>query len=717
VTGARAGKCAPGTTRRRGPHRQYHAFHRIAPGRVGRIARGHHPDDPAALRGVLDRISEALLVVDHDFRCVYLNRSAARGLGREVETVLGHDLLELFPGAVGGALHRAALEAIREQRPVTLEGRIEPLDGWFETRLHPATGHLVAVMQDVTVRKQAERDLALSERRYRVLGHALSTAVWQSDAAGRPTRAVDWEALAGHPVRDGLDLDWAAVVHPDDLDGLNRAWDRALGTGEEIDHSYRMRHRDGRWLHLRTHGVPVRQDDGTVEEWIGVVYDLSSQVEAEQALRRAASVDPLTGLPNRTVFLERLRGVLARRRECAAVLYVDLDNFKSVNDRFGHAMGDALLCDVAARLSEAVRPSDVVSRLSGDEFAVICEGLADGEEAIAVADRLCGALDQPLQRDERVRPAASVGVTLVAPEDTDDAEGVLRAADAAMYRAKARGGRAVEVFDDALRERLRQRTEIEAELRAGLREGGLHLHFQPIAPLDGRRPSVEALLRWQRPGGPPLSAIDAISVAEATGLIAPIGRAVLAAACSACAGWALDVDVAVNVSARQLARPDELIADVTAALEQSGLAPDRLALEITETVLMEDMLQGEAVANRLRALGVQLEIDDFGVGYSSLSYLHRLPVQALKLDRSFLTDAASGRILEAVVGLANAFDVRVIAEGVETEAQLAVVRAAGCHAAQGYGLARPGPPDELPERLARALEVEPPRSSSRTLQP
>lgn len=616
-----------------------------------------HPSDAPAPGAILDWLTEALFVVDHDFRCVYVNDSAGRRPGTSRDELLHRDLRELTEDLDNQPVYAACRRAIREQVP-------------------------------------------------RVLSHALSTVVWRTDGRGRPTHVLDWTTLAGHIVRPGEEPVWEEVVHPDDRSPLADAWRRSLTTGTELDFTYRLRHADGRWLRLRTHGVPVRED-GEILEWIGVVYDLSDQAAAEDALRRAALEDPLTGLPNRTLFLERLRDVLLRRDHRAAVLYVDIDGFKSVNDRFGHAVGDALLRDVAVRLGDVVRPSDVVSRLSGDEFAVICDGLDTPEEATTIALRVCRALASPLATDERVHVSASVGVTLLGAAD-DDPEAVLKAADAAMYQAKGRGG-AVEIFDETLRTRLHQRTVIESELRSGLTGGGLNLHFQPVVALDGERPWVEALLRWQRPGGPAIPAPDAISVAEATGLIAPIGRAVLALACAECARWELDAGVAVNVSARQLARPDELVADVQAALRASGLPPERLALEITETVLMDDMLQGETVMRRLQALGVTLEIDDFGVGYSSLSYLHRLPVQALKLDRSFISglpdDAASARILEAVVGLAAAFDVRLIAEGVETEAQLAAVRAAGAHAVQGYGLARPAPSAELPERLRHAVAV------------
>jgi EAL domain-containing protein (putative c-di-GMP-specific phosphodiesterase class I) len=302
-----------------------------------------------------------------------------------------------------------------------------------------------------------------------------------------------------------------------------------------------------------------------------------------------------------------------------------------------------------------------------------------------------------------------VGVAFTTGEQAAEPEALMSAADAAMYRAKSRGGGLVDVFDEDLRRRVFERGEIEREVRAGLDDGAVRLAFQPIVCLDAARPpAAEALLRWQRPGGPALSAADVVSVAEQVGLIPEIGEQVLSAACRTARRW-LDagdpVRVSVNVSARQLVRPEELIGHVRQALEESGLPPALLALEMTVSVLMENMRDGEGVLRTLRALGAELEIDDFGVGYSSLSYLHRLPIDSIKIDRSFIAglpeDQGSARILEAIVGLARAFGIHTTAEGVETREQLDAVRAAGCDAAQGYLLARPAPADELPDAMAR----------------
>lgn len=668
---------------------------------------------PGTLPGeVLEQVSDGFAALDRDWRYTYVNRHGAAMIGRTPEDMVGRNAWETFPQLVGTDVQRFAEEAMDAGRATTLEFKSTLTSGWFEMRFLPAPDGLFLFFRDVTERRRAAEELALGEERYRVLAHAFNNSVWRSDAAGAPLEAADWESVIGRPADD-----WTEVVHPDELPRVRDAFAHALQTGTEFDETYRVHHVDGSWRHVRARGVPLL-DHGEIREWVGVIVDVTDQILGSEALRRAALEDPLTGLPNRTLFLEHLRAAVARRCTQTAVLYVDVDRFKTVNDRFGHACGDRLLQAVAERLRAAVRPSDVVSRLSGDEFAVLCEDLTDEETAGAIAARCADAIARPLEDDPRVRATASIGIAFVERHDGHDpapaaeaAEALLRAADAAMYRAKSRGGAAIEVLGERLRSWLSRRELVDRELRAGLEAGGLQLHFQPIVPFDGDgRVAVEALLRWQRPGGPALPAPEVIAVAEQNGLIGQIGRGVLLEACRRAVAWAHGGEplcVSVNVSARQLARCDELVEDVQRALDLSRLAAPHLTLEITETVLMENMGEGEAAIRRLRDLGVRVEIDDFGVGYSSLSYLHRLPVDAIKLDRSFVAglphDRGSVRIVEAVVGLSRAFGVRVVAEGIETAEQLAAVRAAGCHAGQGFGLARPGPPDEVPERVRAAI--------------
>jgi diguanylate cyclase (GGDEF)-like protein/PAS domain S-box-containing protein len=673
-------------------------------------------DLPRPVVEILESMSDAFVALDRSWHYTYVNRHAAAMLGRTPEQLIGKHIWTEFPEGVGQPFHLAYERAMRDQEAITLEEYYPPYDRWFENRIHPSPDGLMIFFQDVTDRHQREQELRRSEARYRVLAHAVATVVWRTDPAGAPIAAVQWPLLTGRPVGDGGDPDWREAVHPEDVARVDERWAHSLATGELFEATYRVRGADAAWRHVRVRGVPVREDDA-IREWIGVMFDVTEQVDAEQLLRRAALEDPLTGLPNRAATLAHLDGVLARRDARAAVLYADIDRFKAINDTLGHTGGDAALRDVAEAIRGAVRPADLVGRLAGDEFVIVCADLHDEVEALAIARRVLDAVSRvPVGR---ISATISIGLALRGPAGAHaaptDAEALLRDADAAMYEAKARGGRRVEVFDTALRRRLRRRRTIESELRRG-REGwrGLELHYQPIVWFDERRRTAcEALLRWRTPGGPELPAAEAISVAEETGLIADLGTEVMRRACLQAAVWERDVDVSVNVSAKQLTRPDELVAAVSTGMEDAGLQAGRLHLEITENVLMHDMDRGERLLRALRELGVGVKIDDFGVGYSSLSYLHRLPATTVKIDRSFVTrldgDPAALRIIDSVVGLARALGVAVVAEGVETAEQLAAVRAAGCDGVQGYFLARPAPPSEAPAAIEAARAAAGPR--------
>jgi diguanylate cyclase (GGDEF)-like protein/PAS domain S-box-containing protein len=663
---------------------------------------------PDTVVDVLESMTDVFVALDRDWRFAYANRRAVEIYGRTPEELIGKHIWTEYPEAVGGPFQLACEKAMRERTVVLHEDHYEPLGRWYENRIFPSAAGVSIFAQDITARKLAETQVRRSEHRYRVLVHGLSDYVWTADREGKAVEAASWHALTGRGEPDGSDPDWLGALHPEDRGRVRDEWLAALRSGAGFVSTARVRRADGEWRYVRARAVPVLED-GEVREWMGVMFDETDQVLAEDVLRRSALEDPLTGLPNRTVFLDRLRGLIAHRRpSLAAVLYVDVDRFKAINDSFGHAAGDMLLGCIATRLARAARPSDVVSRLSGDEFAVLCDELHDHSEAVAIACRLCAEIARPLPEDDRIQVTASIGLAFVGHED--DPEAALRASDAAMYRAKSYGGGKVEVFDEALRARLQTRLSIEHDLRSGLRDGRMNLHYQPIVSLHaGRQASAEALLRWTRPDGAVLSAAEVVSVAEQAGLIGSMGAAVLKSACRQAAAWRDDgipVKVAVNISARQLARGDELVAQVQGALAEWQLAPELLVLEITETVLMQDIGKAEEVLRTLRSLGVALEIDDFGVGYSSLSRLHRLSVDAVKIDQSFTSglphDATSARVVEAIVGLARAFKLNVVAEGVERDDQLRAMRELGCDSVQGFGLAQPAPAAELAAAITRA---------------
>jgi diguanylate cyclase (GGDEF)-like protein len=451
----------------------------------------------------------------------------------------------------------------------------------------------------------------------------------------------------------------------------------------------------------------------------GACQDVTAQREAAEALSQLALHDPLTGLPNRSLFMDRLGQALRRLDRChrvLAVLFVDLDRFKAINDRFGHAAGDETLVAVATRLREVLRPSDTVGRLGGDEFVVLCEDLEDDQAAVRVAERVLAALDRPMPcAGQEVTCSASIGIAVTRRADaTPDA--LLRDADMAMYRAKETGRHRIEVFDNSARLRSQARVQTAEELRAAVDSEQLRVVYQPIVHLGEATPAgVEALVRWQHPRRGLLAPAEFIEVAEDTGLVVPLGAWVLRRACrdltrildqGRVGDGAPELVMSVNLSARQLSEPG-LVGMVQSVLAECGLAPGRLCFEITESVLMDDVDLAIAVLSDLRALGVRLAIDDFGTGYSSLGYLRRFPVDIVKLDRAFVAglggDSAADAIAAAVINLGHALGLSVIAEGVETEDQLTVLRALRCDRAQGYLWSAP----QAPEALAGWLGAKP----------
>jgi len=457
-------------------------------------------------------------------------------------------------------------------------------------------------------------------------------------------------------------------------------------------------------------GEPGRfgpQDVTFIQAIANVLANAIERHEADEMIRHAALHDPLTGLANRSLFLDRLEHALqkARRTETSvAVLYLDLDGFKLVNDSLGHAAGDDLLAAVAPRLKQVLRPADTVSRFGGDEFAVLVEDVTNERDPTRIAERIAEGLTQPFVLREREKfVSASVGISI--GHGSESAETLLRNADAALYRAKEKGRGGYEIFDNQMRSRVVEQMRIENDLRSALERGQLELRYQPVVRLsDGAVGSFEALLRWRHPDWGLVGPDAFISVAEDTRLIVPVGRWVIATACREVARWqALDPDrrpvgVAVNLSARQLADP-ELPLALERAIAENGIDPASLSLELTESVLLEESENPERALRGLKELGVRIALDDFGTGFSSLGYLKRLPLDSIKLDRTFVDDLQPGSteaaIVEAVTVMAGALGLDVVAEGIENDEQLRIVRDLGCGHVQGYHFARPVEPREV----------------------
>jgi diguanylate cyclase (GGDEF)-like protein/PAS domain S-box-containing protein len=548
-------------------------------------------------------------------------------------------------------------------------------------------------------------DLARSEERYALAVRAASDGIWDWDlGTGIVYFSPRWHAILGRPEQESEAAPeaWFELVHPDDVDRLRETVAAHLrGATAHLASEHRMRHAGGGWRWVLTRGLAIRGPNGGATRMAGSMSDITDRREAEHRLQHDALHDALTGLPNRALFMDRVEQLrsLSQREpgRTYAVLFLDVDRFKLVNDSLGHTVGDQLLVALAMRILRVLRPSDTVARIGGDEFTVLLEETAGAEEATAVAERIQDALAVGFTIEgHELYVTASIGVALsssaMQPDD------LVRNADIAMYVGKRRGRGKRVVFDHSMHRRAVDRLAIENDLRSALEHSVLRVYFQPVIDLaTGAVRGLEALSRWPA-SWRPMEPCEFIPVAEETGLIGPLGRYVLGEALSSLGNWrrhgaiAEDVCISVNVSPRQL--DEQLLADeIEAALALAGVPHAAVRLEITESTLMEDPEQIEALVSGVCAAGVGLHLDDFGTGYSSLAALQRFPVEALKIDRGFVAsmtdDPGSDAIVRSTIALAHSLGLGVVAEGIETVEQLQRLRALGCELGQGYLISPP----------------------------
>ncbi len=580
---------------------------------------------------------------------------------------------------------------------------------------------LVVARQVIALRENArlhaERAIRRSEARFRSMVQRSSDIVTIVEADSTISyQSPSIERLFGYRSDEFIGRRLLDFVHPDDarraLAFLVQATTRPEDTTVV---EWRLRHRDGSWRHVETVSTNLLADP-TVRGVVLNSRDVTERKALEHQLAHQAFHDGLTGLPNRALFHNRVAHALAkgeRTGERVAVLFLDLDNFKAINDSFGHAVGDRVLLAAADRLRICVRPGDTVARFGGDEFAILIDDLSADADTSALAARILEALRKPLELEGReVRLEASIGIA-VAELGESRPEEMLRNADVAMYAAKGRGKGRCEMYEPRMHTAVVERLEAIADLRQAIERDQFVLLYQPIVSLaSGQITALEALVRWHHPQRGMVLPADFIPLAEETGLILPLGRRVLKEACRRVHAWQqhwpdAPLSVSVNLSARQFQQA-QLIDEVAAALAESGLAPGSLILEITESMMMEDL---EAVIARLRelkALGVWIAVDDFGTGYSSLSYLQRFPLDILKVDRSFVsatsTDNGQSVVLETIVALGKMLGLQTVAEGIELPEQLERLQALACDQGQGYYFARPLGPEAVEALLQRDRE-------------
>jgi diguanylate cyclase (GGDEF)-like protein/PAS domain S-box-containing protein len=679
--------------------------------------------------------AELIARIDQDLRLVFVDPAFLGFFGYARTTGSDPEVLERFAAGLDrddglrGRWRRLIATPGAAER---LEVRLGAADGtfrWARLDLRNALDDrercLLVDAVDITESRAAEhryRAMAAQNARLTGIVEATSDLVVVIDALGHPLylnaaaqafydlaepeAATSADLASRVPLWVQSKLDREVAVALDD-EGIWTGELALLRRGEEVP--------------LAVQCLAHRDADGEIAELSMVARDINERKQFEHRLELQATHDPLTGLPNRTLLMDRLRMALSRGRRTGrgvAVLFCDLDHFKVVNDSLGHGAGDRLLVDTAERLVEALRPGDTVARFGGDEFVVLCEDLSDKADALLVADRIRGLLDRRYEIDDsEIFMTVSTGIAYtadpeVAPED------MIRDADAAMYQAKG-GGRARAVFfDQHMREAAVHRMATENALHRALDRHELRLHYQPeIDVATGRIVGVEALLRWEHPQRGLLGPDEFIRVTEETGLIVPIGRWVLDQAGRQLQRWqaehprvADDLFVSVNLSARQLGRR-ALVDEVADVLATTGLEPERLHLEITESVLMDDVERSSDQLHQLHELGVRLLVDDFGTGYSSLSYLSRFPVDLLKVDKTFVRglglDPGDTAIVRAVITLAHNLGLRAVGEGVERPEHLRALRDLGCDLAQGFHIARPLAGHAVSELLVGQVHLEP----------
>lgn len=562
------------------------------------------------------------------------------------------------------------------------------------------------LQQEIKERREAEEALRESEERYALAARGANDGLWDWDIRhNRVHYSYRWKSMLGYEdeeIGDTLN-EWLFRVHPIDREQLEARLTAHINNQQpHFECEFRIQHKNGTYMWVLSRGLAVRDESGRATRMAGSQTDITSRKTAEEQLQYDAFHDALTGLPNRALFMDRLEHAIAGSRRHAslfAVLFLDLDRFKVINDSLGHSVGDGLLVEVGRRIKSCVRPGDTVARLGGDEFAVLLEQMVQPDDAEEITRRIETSLSAPYQiQGHEIVTTQSIGIA-ISSERYEWPEQIIRDADIAMYEAKAGGKARHEFFDSTMHANIIDRLQLEADLRLAIEhKEGFVLHYQPIMDIKTHSlTGFEALVRWHHKSRGIIYPLDFIPLAEETGLIGPLSELIIHEACRQLRFWQTKypanppLRVSVNISSRILLRPG--FADsITAVLKEENLQPGSLAIEVTESAIMEHTSAALETMAQLQAMGVHIHIDDFGTGYSSLSYLHSFPVNALKIDRSFISKMTTNEnqeIVKTIITLAQNLKLEVIAEGVEEEHQLSIIKDLACQYGQGFLFSHP----------------------------